>query len=86
MVDVGSGVGAGGKELVGGGAAGGRVEEARERCGMAELWFRRAGSVDVRGRLLGNVPFASPKSTSCVLPYGCVTRVELDDTVEEIDG
>jgi len=36
MVDGGSGVGAGGKELVGGGAAGGRVEEARERCGTVE--------------------------------------------------
>jgi len=37
MVDGGSGVGAGGKELVGGGAAGGIVEEARERCGTVEL-------------------------------------------------
>ena len=40
IVDIvvgGSGVGAGGKELVGGGAAGGRVEEARARCGTVEL-------------------------------------------------
>ena len=40
----------------------------------------------MRGRLQGNVSFTSPKSPSCVLPYGCATRVVLDDTVEEIDG
>ena len=37
MIDGGSGVGAGGKELVGGGAAGGSVEETRKRSGSVEL-------------------------------------------------
>lgn len=37
IVDCDSGAGAGGNELVGGGAAGGRVEEARARCGTVEL-------------------------------------------------
>jgi len=83
MVDGGSGVGAGGKELVGGGVAGGRVEEARERCGTVEL--RIAGSVDVRARFPVNVPFISPKSPDCILPYGCTTRVEVDEMVEEME-
>ena len=43
----------------------------------------------MRVRFPTNVPFISPKSVDCVVPYGCATdatRVDVEETVEEMEG
>jgi hypothetical protein len=53
------------------------------------LELRTDGRVEVRARFPTSVPFISPKSLGCVMPYGCTTdatRVEVEEMVEEIDG